>query len=167
MAILRDEGMAEDAVQECLLAAIEGADHYAGQATERTWLTGILRHKIVDGIRKRSRETPLEEVELVADSLNAEDDGFDEHGHWAVPFSDWGNPAQALENKRFWEALEACIARMPPRLAQLFMLREVSGMETEIICKEMEISPTNLWTMLYRCRSSLRSCLEKRWVGER
>ncbi len=163
LAMARNEEIAEDAVQECLLAALESAERYQGGASERTWLTSILRNKVCDAIRRHSRETTMAQAEDVFGEHGEEEDAarFNRRGHWAVPLADWGDPARSLENKRFWQALNACLERLPPRLAQLFMLRELAGMETENICQEMEISSTNLWTMLYRSRMGLRQCLEK------
>ena len=161
---LRDERLAEDAVQDCLLAALQAQAGYSGQASERTWLTGILKHKIVDIVRRDSREKPLEAVDM--DNPYGEfEAAFDETGHWGHSLAEWGNPETALENRRFWQAFEECLAAMPRRLAQLFMLREVVGADSEKVCQEMEITPTNLWTMLYRGRMSLRRCLERNWAG--
>lgn len=161
---LRDERLAEDAVQDCLLAALQAQGGYTGQASERTWLTGILKHKIVDIVRRDSREKPLDTVDM-ENPYGEFEAGFDETNHWAAELIEWGDPASAFENKVFWQVLEACLSAMPRRLAQLFMLREVVGADSEKICQEMEISPTNLWTMLYRGRMSLRRCLERNWAG--
>lgn len=161
---LRDERLAEDAVQDCLVAALQAQAGYSGQANERTWLTGILKHKIVDIVRKDSREKPMDNVDM-ENPYGEFDAAFDGSGHWGHPLTEWGNPEASLENRRFWQVFEACLAAMPRRLAQLFMLREVVGAETEKVCKEMDITPTNLWTMLYRSRMSLRRCLEQNWAG--
>ena len=164
LATLRDERLAEDAVQDCLLAALKAQEGYTGSASERTWLTGILKHKVIDIIRRQSREQPSEDIEVEAELARDIDDAFDDTGHWSYTLADWGDPVRAFESKRFWEVLEYCLKHMPARLARLFMLREVNGMETENLCKELSITPTNLWTMLYRSRMSLKRCLEKRWA---
>ncbi len=167
MSFLREEKLAEDAVQECLLAGLEALAKYTGSASEKTWLTGILKHKIVDSIRQQSREKPMEDLENLADTLADEDDLFDETAHWSHPIVSLDDPANALDNKRFWEALDKCITALPPKLARLFMLRELGDMDSENICQELQITATNLWTMLYRCRMSLRQCLEVKWLGSR
>ena len=168
LATLREERLAEDAVQDCLLAALEAQRSYSGKSSERTWLTGILKHKIVDTLRRHSRETPVEDIEgeAAADAHPDVEDMFDETGHWAHRLADWGDPVAAFEQKRFWQILEYCLTLMPARLAQLFMLREVAGSDTESICQEMAITPTNLWTMLYRSRMSLRQCLDRHWASK-
>ena len=168
MAKLRDEHMAEDAVQETLLAALQGKNSFSGAAAERTWLVGILKHKIVDLIRKKVREPTLlnvdEPMEFGLDE--ATDAMFDETSHWAAPCQDWGDPDKVLEQKRFWKILNECLKRLPPQLAMLYSLREISGMDTESICKDLNITSTNSWVMLHRARLSLKQCFEVYWLGE-
>lgn len=169
MAKLRDEYLAEDAVQETLLAALQGQKSYAGDSAERTWLVGILKHKIVDLIRKKVREPTLlnvdEPLEFCEDEVT--EAMFDETGHWVTPNQDWGSPDKVLEQKRFWEILNACLRRLPPQLAMLYSLREISGMNTEDICKDLNISSTNSWVMLHRARLGLKQCFELNWLGEK
>ena len=162
---LRDPHWAEEAVQETLVSAFEARHRFAGKGSERTWLIGILKHKIVDLFRLRTRESQLEDNDPEADDENRVDALFRADGHWANPLRDWGDPDKMLENKRFWAALEKCLDAMPPKLARIFALREMSGMESEEICKELSVTTTNLWTMLHRSRTSLRHCLEKNWLG--
>ena len=161
---LRDAAAAEDAVQETLLAAIQGAERFSGNSTVRTWLIGILKHKIIDHHRRASREQPLREddSELATDDLDAV---FAPDGHFAQMPANWGNPQQALEQSRFYDALERCMNGLPKNTARVFMLREVHGMPTDDICKELAISSTNCWVLLYRARMSLRACLEAGWFG--
>ncbi len=165
---LRNPEAAEDAVQETLVAAFHARERFTGKSSVRTWLIGILKHKIIDSIRKAARERPVSE-------LNEEDREtaerlFDEQGHWrssAAP-SDWGaGPREALERKEFMQALEQCMSKLPERLAAVFALRELEQMETEEICNVLSISPTNLWVMLHRARLRLRECLEVNWFGRR
>jgi len=159
LARVRDPDVAEDLVQETLLAALAAQRQFAGLSGERTWLTGILRHKLVDHLRKSLRQRPLTEVY---------DDGavdlFDGHGTWrvsAAPFH--GEPRQLLERAEFRAALANCLSRLPRRIAQLFWLREAEGMGTDELCQELNISPTNAWAMLHRARLRLRQCLGAKW----
>jgi RNA polymerase sigma-70 factor (ECF subfamily) len=162
-AALRDERRAEDAVQDCLLSALRAREAYAGRAGERTWLTAILKHKIVDIIRAESREQATADLDELAEPYGEFEACFDATGHWSVPVADWGDPERSLEKTQFWRILRHCLDNMPNRLAQLFTLREIVGRDSEAICQEMAISPTNLWTLLYRGRMSLRRCLEQNW----
>jgi RNA polymerase sigma-70 factor (ECF subfamily) len=156
---LRDSHAAEDAVQETLLAALAGEASFQGRANLRTWLTGILKHKIIDAIRRMSREATL-----LPEADTAEFDAlFDPSGHWVEPPAAWTDPDASLEQKRFFAALEACLKRLPQKIAQAFMMREHLGLETGEICKELAITPTHCWVLLYRARMALRECLEKDW----
>lgn len=158
---LYTDELAEDAVQETLLAALKARGKYAGASSERTWLTGILKHKIVDAIRIQARE-------VTAPAGGGEDGAgdwealFDQSGHWHETFRDWGNPSSDLERTRIRQALDECFRRLKPALAQIFSLRELSGLSNEEICKELDITATNAWVMLHRARLFLRECLDTR-----
>jgi len=162
----RDQHRAEEAVQETLLAALQARDRFSGGASARTWLIGILKHKIVDMFRHDAREVQLEDPEeeayLDEDEIDAM---FIPNGHWRVKTAEWGDPEDLLERGQFMEILQRCLDALPPRLARLFMLREVMEEDSEKICQELAITPTNLWTMLYRARLGLRQCLDRNWVG--
>ncbi len=162
---LRDAGAAEDAVQDTLIAALEGRDRFSGNASVRTWLTGILKHKIVDHHRRRSREQPLTHDDE-QNEAEAVDLLFKADGHWQTRPRHWGDPDQALENKKFIEALDLCTKNLPAKTARVFMMRDVMEMETEDICKALNITATNCWVMLHRARLSLRECLELTWFGK-
>ena len=162
---LRDAAAAEDAVQETLLAARAGEAGFAGRANLRTWLTGILKHKIVDTIRRQSRERPAAEAET--GEGGEEFDGlFDTRGHWQDMPNAWEQPEQALNQRQFLAALEACLRALPERTARVFMMREHLGLETGEICKELGITATHCWVLLHRARMALRLCLETNWFGK-
>jgi len=156
---LRDTQAAEDAVQETLLAALAGEAGFGQRASLRTWLTGILKHKIIDAVRKASREAPA----AGADEFEAL---FDERGHWIEMPAAWSDPDASLDQKRFFAALELCLSRLPAKTAQTFMMREHMGLETDEICKELAITATHCWVLLYRARMALRECLTKEWFGK-
>jgi RNA polymerase sigma-70 factor (ECF subfamily) len=163
---LRDQTAAEDVVQETLLAALEARSRFSGRSSVKTWLTGILKHKIIDQLRRRSREQSLiqnedderSEAEVV-DAL------FKADGHWENFPANWADPEHAFESQRFWEAFEMCARLMPEKTARVFMMREVMDLSTEEICRELGITTTNCWVMLHRARLSLRVCLETKWFG--
>jgi RNA polymerase sigma-70 factor (ECF subfamily) len=160
---LRDPNAAEDAVQETLLAALAGEAAFAGRSNLRTWLTGILKHKIVDSIRRAARE-PTAGVEPDDDA--AFDHLFRANGHWKDRPAPWEEPHGALEQKQFLAVLDQCLGRLPQKTARVFMLREHLGLDTEEICKELGITPTHCWVLLYRARMALRLCLDERWFGK-
>lgn len=162
LARLRDPSQAEDVVQETFLAAIKG-NNFSGQSSPRTWLTGILKHKIIDLMRKGSKEVALSEITKNDDS--GMDDFFDESGHWVDQLQDWDMPEDAMQQKQFLTILQSCLDKIPDKLATLFMMREVHETDNEEICKELNISTTNAWVMLYRARMGIRKCLEINWIG--
>lgn len=159
---LRNRDAAEDAVQEALAAALAAEAGFAGRSNLRTWATGILKHKIVDAIRRANREQPLAGEGDTADF----DALFDERGHWHEHPHAWPAPDGALQEKQFLEALQRCLEALPPRTAQAFLLREHMGLETAEICKELGVTSTHCWVLLYRARMALRQCLEKNWFGK-
>jgi RNA polymerase sigma-70 factor (ECF subfamily) len=162
---LRDGDLAEDVVQETLLAALKARDGFSGKSTVKTWLTGILKHKIVDAIRQRQRapivmasldeETDLEDFEPL----------FKDNGAWAAPPAEWGDPENALSRREFFDVMEMCLEKLPPNTARVFVMREVMDLTTEEICKELSITANNLWVILYRARMALRLCLEQNWFA--
>ncbi|MGB4812949.1 MAG: sigma-70 family RNA polymerase sigma factor [Methylophilaceae bacterium] len=161
LARLRNTHQAEDVVQETFLAAIK-SPNFAEQSSARTWLTGILKHKIIDVMRKSQREVAASD--LMHDDEDSMDAFFDNTGHWAESPQAWDMPAGALEQKQFFLVLQGCMDKLPKKLASLFLMRDVHDTENEVICKEFEISTTNAWVMLYRARMSLRKCLEINWL---
>lgn len=154
---LRCDALAEDAVQETLLAALSARASYSGGATQRTWLTGILKHKIIDLIRRQAREV---EAPRDADGDEDWDVLFKADGHWQNPPREWQSPESDAELAQLRSILIECADRLKPAMARVFSLREVAGMQTEEICKELGISPTNCWVLLHRARLFLRECLE-------
>jgi len=165
LARIRDSEIAEDLVQETLLAALKAKENFAGQASEQTWLIGILKHKIIDYFRKSSREKTQEFDDGITSDEN--DDYFNQQGHWQVDFSSWSKPDKSMEQEQFMTTLQACIERLPSRMAQLFMLREFDDLKSEEICELMSISSlNNFWVMLSRTRVQLRYCLDINWIKQ-
>jgi len=169
LAQLRDPQLAEEAVQECLLAALEGIGRFAGQSTLRTWLTSILRFKVVD--LQRGAIAQRQQVEYSEETGDLQEDGawlddlFDETGHWRDRPQAWSHPESAFEQKRFWEVFERCLDRLPGAGPRVFLKREVLGEETEEICRAEGITTNNCWVILHRARIALRGCLEANWFG--
>jgi len=169
LAQLRDRDAAEEAVQEALLAALEGLARFKGESTLRTWLTSILRFKVIDLQRRAIADRAR--VELTDFAAEAGDEGwldeiFDETGHWRQSPQSWGNPEAALDQRRFWEAFERCLDRLPATGGRVFFKREVMGEETPAICEAEGITEGNCWVILHRARLALRTCLEKSWFGK-
>ncbi len=167
---LRDETQAEDAVQETLLAAIQSMGSYSGKAAERTWLTGILKHKIIDHYRRSAREVAIE----VDGELLAEVEKFFERadvwdGHWNNKLQphNWNmSPEATYQESEFFVVLKTCMGKLPDRVAHVFMLREMDGLETSEICDMLQVTSGNFWVLMHRARLALRRCIEVNWFRQ-
>lgn len=164
---LRNEAWAEDAVSETMLAALAKPLAFDNRSQLKTWLVGILKHKVVDILRQNAREV----------SLTTDDDSdgneeldallFKSDGHFVSPPAQWGSPEQALSSREFFVVLEACTDKLPAALGRVFLMREWLELSSEEICKEMGLTATNLYVQLHRARLRLRECLEINWFGNR
>lgn len=165
---LRDEQLAEDVVQEALMAALSGEKEFSGRSTLKTWVFAILRNKIVDAIRQRSRSV---NVSSLSDDDAILDEAFDAlfkpNAHWQAQSRprDWGNPEEALHQEQFWAVLEACLNHLPENTARVFMMREFLEFDTAEVCAELKINTSNCHVILHRARDGLRRCLEKTWFS--
>lgn len=161
---IRDASVAEDLVQETFLAALKARDRFAGTSSTRTWLVGILRHKIYDHLRRICRERPVEPA-LLAEADNAE--GWDASVFWLhQTAAECSSPSRRMELAEFRDALETALGKLPPRIAQVFQLYEVEERENREVCARLNISESNLWVMLHRARKQLRNELGAWWNGE-
>ena len=158
---LRNDAWAEDAVSETVLAALERPQSFAGQSQLKTWLVGILKHKVIDQLRRHTREV----ASSADDDADLDDLLFLPDGHFRETPQDWGDPESACREGQFFKVLEACVEVLPPQQGRAFMMREWLEFETDEICKELDITATNLWVMLHRARLRLRDCLQMNWFG--
>jgi RNA polymerase sigma-70 factor (ECF subfamily) len=163
---LRDQTLAEDAVQDALIAVLEHPERFAGQSSLRTYVTGILKYKIIDNLRSATRERQIEPAGDQSED-EAIDALFAADGHAREMPRQWGDPDATFEQRDFFRVLEVCLEKLPAKAARIFMLREWLELETDEICKELAITPANAWVLLYRARLRLRECLDLNWFGNR
>lgn len=160
---LNNEDIAKDLVQETFLAGLKGLANFKGEASERTWLISILKRKIIDHYRKINSAKGKAEIKV-----NFYEDG-DQKGNWLeerVPHS-WDNSvAKDIENEELKQVLSACIDRLPEKYKMVFLMKQVQQYETEDICKELDITSSNLWVIIHRARHQLRKCLEDNWFAK-
>lgn len=161
---LRNETLAEDVVQDALIAVLEKPERFAGQSSLRTYVTGIMKHKIVDALRASNRERQIETQEDQSED-DVIDALFKADGHTCQMPRQWGDPDATLEQKDFFRVMEICLEKLPPKTARIFMMREWLELDTDEICKELGCSTSNAWVMLYRARIRLRECLDLNWFG--
>ena len=162
---LRNDAWAEDAVSETVLAALAKPQAFENRSQLKTWLVGILKHKVIDALRHHGREIsglgstedddtdPLEHMQFKAD------------GHFSQTPADWGNPEQQFSNHQFIKVLDACVTNLPASQGRLFLMREWLELSSEEICKELSLTPTNVYVQLHRARLRLRECLELNWFA--
>jgi RNA polymerase sigma-70 factor (ECF subfamily) len=162
---VRRREVAEDLVQETLLSAMRSREKFAGQSSERSWLFGILKHKMSDYFRELGRETSFTDLESLADEFSEK---FVPEGYWVHVKGpkEWKpEPDEVMHRAEFWQTMRHCLDKLPERIANVFMLREMDEIESKEICSMLSISEGNLWVMLHRARMALRECLEINWFN--
>jgi RNA polymerase sigma-70 factor (ECF subfamily) len=161
---VRDASVAEDLVQETFLAAFKGRHRFTGQSSERTWLVGILRHKICDHLRYTCRERA---VRADVPASRGDDETWEEAVMWLHDVvAECQSPNRRLELGEFRTNLETALGKLPLRVAQVFQLYEVEERPNNEVCRRLNISESNLWVMLHRARKQLRSHLAEWWNSE-
>ena len=160
---IKDQAVAEDLVQETFLAALHGHKSFKGHSAVKTWLSAILKHKIVDYLRKKKREQAIDDIDTVTQTV---DKFFHNNGSWKIRPGKWNlDPSKIYEQREFMDTFFKCLAELPGRLSKVFMLREMEGLSTKEICNTLQVSATNSWVMLHRARMFLRRCLETFWFN--
>lgn len=163
---LNDEELARDIVQDTFLSALEKTESFRGDSTERTWLTAIIKYKIIDIYRKRSSAFAARDE--YGTTVN-EEEYFDpdlhhwKKEHWPAPFGVENH--DPLHHKEFISVLQKCLQKLPPLWLSVFRLKHMDDEETDVICRELKISSSNFWVIIHRAKVNLRSCLQKNWVS--
>lgn len=162
MARVRDATVAEDLVQDTLLAAITTKDSFTHRSTVQTWLVGIMQHKILDHFRRVSRASRIvhEQPEPAGES-----EPFDRQGRWRTPLARWSSPEKSLEQGQFWKVFDDCLDELPESLRTPFALREIEGLDSDALAGLLNVTKNNLCVMLSRARQRLRRCLEHLWFA--
>ena len=159
---VNNSDLAKDLVQDTFFAGLKSAKNFQGKSTERTWLVSILKRKIIDHYRKINSKKGQAEVRM-----NFYDDGENE-GSWLeerVPQS-WDNASEkSIENQELKSQIDACIDALPEKYGMVFRMKTIQEFETEEICKELDITASNLWVIIHRARTQLRKCMEDNWFN--
>jgi RNA polymerase sigma-70 factor (ECF subfamily) len=164
---IREPALAEDLVQNTLIAALQSIASFRGEAAPVTWLIGILKRQIIDHHRRSAREVSLP---MAADG----DDGntdllerlFAEDGHWLTKPAVWDDPEQSLQQEAFLSVLEQCLKGLAGQSGRVFAMREILELEPAEICKDLGLSQSNYWVLMHRARLRLRHCVERGWIAE-
>lgn len=162
---LNDEEQCRDLVQDTFLAALQKTESFRGDSSERTWLTAILKYKVIDVYRKRS--SAFASKDEYGTAINEEeffdlDDNHWKREHWPALFG--VEDKDPLHNKEFMSILQQCLQRLPPLWMSVFRLKHLDEEGTEMICQQMKISSGNFWVIIHRAKVNLRSCLQKNWI---
>ena len=161
LSLLGKSSDAEDAVQETFAAALRGQAGFSGKSSEKTWLFGILKHKVADHFRRESRYLFVGEIE----GKDGESSPYLPDGTWGEPPAEWSDPERRLQSKEFWKIFRECLGGLSPGVSRVFLLKFLDGRSTQEICKELGLSPTNVGVRMHRARLGLRKCLASRWFG--
>ena len=151
---VRDVDLAEDAVQDALISALASRDSFKGDSALRTWLIGILNHKIQDSFRRESRF-------VRSDSQNQDSDDWidkkaglnDQEEPGALDMNE--DPCQIVARNRMHAQLAREIDALPATLKEVFILQAIDGIDTSEVCRKLGISEANCWVRLHRARKLL------------
>lgn len=161
---LRDNDAAEEVVQETLLAGIRAQSQFARHGSQRGWLMAIMKRKIIDFVRRRTKYGRDSETRPNAD---ATDDLFKANGFWKKGAATWSAiPEGDMEASELWKIVSECLKGLPDGQADVFALSVLEELETEQICSDLGITANNLWVRLHRARLRLAVCVGAKWNVE-
>ena len=156
---VNDREVANDIISETFLAGLKSMKNFKGEARERTWLISILKRKIVDYYRRTNSIKGQAEIKVSLPDSENEGEWLEEK---VADLTD-RTAEDNMENEELRLAILECLAQLPEKQAEIFRKKTLEGMETEAICNEFNITPSNLWVIVHRARISLAKCLEKNW----
>src|ERR1700688_4711790 len=158
---INDEEQARDLVQDTFLAALEKVNNFEGKSSERTWLTAILKNKIIDVYRKKSSGLKITDVK---EAEQEQRDFFDEDtGHWIFEHGpkEFGiEDKDHIVNKEFEQILQKCLQKLPVLWKAVFTMKHIEDEPTDTICTELKVTASNFWVIIHRAKLNLRACLQ-------
>lgn len=155
--------IAEELVQDAFVSALRAFDSFEGRSSVKTWLSSILRNKVIDYLRKRAHDDIL--IDEGEDSSD-QDEYFNKLGIWNRLLRGWSRtPDSVLEQKRFLGVLEQCLEKLPEKIRHIFMLKVLDNMSSEEISKILDVSASNIYVLVFRARLRLRECLDANWYN--
>ncbi|MFV0540065.1 MAG: sigma-70 family RNA polymerase sigma factor [Aestuariibaculum sp.] len=158
---VKDRDIAQDLVQETFLAGLKSMKNFKGEASERTWLTSILKRKIIDYYRKANSNKGRAEVLMSQNKQNKSDGDWIEKN---VPDIFTKTAEDNIENTELRHAIHDCLNKLPQKQATVFKMKTIEGLETQTICNELNITASNLWVIIHRARAAMANCLKKNWL---
>ena len=160
---LRDANSAEEVVQETFVAGVRYQDQFRGKGSERGWLLAILKRKIIDFVRRRARSRQENQFEEHADpTLQL----FDENGRWKKGMLPDMSPDRQMQASELWQIVRDCLDGLPQSQSDVFVLSVMEDLPSDEICRQLDITPSNLWVRLHRARLGLARCVGAKWYKE-
>lgn len=157
---VNDHEVAQDLISETFLAGLKSAPNFKGEASERTWLISILKRKIIDHYRKKNSKKGKAEVHINYSDEDAEGEWLEERV--SDPYD--RTAEDTMENEELGEAIMKCLETLNDRHASIFKMKTIDNFDTEAICNEYQITPSNLWVIIHRARTAMAQCLENSWL---
>ncbi|MEA2192285.1 MAG: hypothetical protein QOI73_2406 [Solirubrobacteraceae bacterium] len=166
---VRDRAVAEEVVQETWLAVLNGIDRFEGRSSLKTWIFQILSNRARTRAVREGRSAPfsalatgVEDDEAAVDADRFRGEGHRWAGHWAAAPADWSQlPEERLLSQETLACLHDAIELLPPRQADIIVLRDVEGWQPAEVCAALGISDGNQRILLHRARSKVRAALER------
>ncbi len=159
---LRDTNAAEEVVQETFVAGVRYQHQFSGQGSERGWLLAILKRKIIDFVRKRAKQR----TGSFEDQHDPTAHLFDANGRWKKGILPDMSPDRGMQARELWKIVQDCLVGLPETQSSVFVLSVMEELDTEEICRQLEITPSNLWVRLHRARLGLAKCVGSKWYSE-
>lgn len=160
---VNDSGLAEDIVQETFLSAWKARDSFKGEASEKSWLYTICKHKIIDHYRKKAKDIvqPISQNDPTDNYFDAAEHwtGEDKPDNWNIDYQ------ESTDKKEFYAILTACKKKLQEIQQSVFVMKYMEDLESSEICKVLGITPSNYWVLIHRAKLQLRTCLEKNWIN--
>ena len=160
IARVNDREVAQDLISETFLAGLKSMKNFKGEATERTWLISILKRKTIYHYRKSNSKKGKAEVRINYKDEESEGDWLEERV--ADPFDKTAE--DSIQNVELGEAIFNCLGKLPEKQARIFKMKTIDDFDTEAICNEFDITPSNFWVIIHRARTAMASCMEKDWL---
>lgn len=157
---VNDREIAKDLIQDTFFAGLKSMKNYKGEASERTWLISILKRKIIDHYRKINSKKGQAEVRMSYNSDENEGDWLEER----IEDDSYLNAQESIENSELGVAIYDCLDKLTEKQATVFRMKTILNYETETICNELNITPSNLWVIIHRARIAMAECMEKNWL---
>lgn len=160
---VNDYQVAEDLVQDTFVSAWKARHNFRGECSEKTYLCGILRNKIIDFYRAKGRKPTV----IASQMRDGFSDDADEGSNW---FDNYDNksevdPTLAASRGDFVNALERAVEKLPQKMRDAFNLWMIEDLTTSEVTQKLGISESNLWVSIHRAKKILRAELESDWAN--